>query len=287
MALAAHLQNQVTTLAVCWKVNLKDGTILCFTSNVLDLVFDLSDGDGSQTYNASTGVTPSDIQSSTGSSVDNNNIVGIINSSQVTDADILDGRYDNAKVVQFIVNYNDLTMGPVILMKGYVGQIQNSTTHFDAEIRSLNQLLSQNVGKVCTPSCMVKEFGDADCNVNGGNLAPYTYAGCTVVSYTDFRQFSFTLGSGSVADHYFAKGKLTWTSGPLNNRSMTVKDNVSGVLQMMMSMSLQPPPGSHFTLIAGCDRLVSTCFTEFNNVANFRGFPYIPGVDATLRIIPA
>jgi hypothetical protein len=33
----------------------------------------------------------------------------------------------------------------------------------------------------------------------------------------------------------------------------------------------------------GCDRRLSTCRDRFNNVANFRGFPHIPGNDFILR----
>jgi hypothetical protein len=38
-----------------------------------------------------------------------------------------------------------------------------------------------------------------------------------------------------------------------------------------------------FTIRAGCDKRIATCGTKFANVANFRGFPDIPGQDAVLR----
>jgi hypothetical protein len=33
----------------------------------------------------------------------------------------------------------------------------------------------------------------------------------------------------------------------------------------------------------GCDRRLGTCRNRFDNVANFRGFPHIPGTDFVLR----
>ena len=33
----------------------------------------------------------------------------------------------------------------------------------------------------------------------------------------------------------------------------------------------------------GCDRALATCRERFGNVANFRGFPHIPGSDFVLR----
>jgi uncharacterized phage protein (TIGR02218 family) len=38
-----------------------------------------------------------------------------------------------------------------------------------------------------------------------------------------------------------------------------------------------------FVVRAGCDKRLATCGTKFANVANFRGFPHIPGQDAVLR----
>ena len=41
--------------------------------------------------------------------------------------------------------------------------------------------------------------------------------------------------------------------------------------------------GDVFTIRAGCDKRIETCGSKFANVANFRGFPHIPGQDAVLR----
>ena len=37
--------------------------------------------------------------------------------------------------------------------------------------------------------------------------------------------------------------------------------------------------GDIVSLLAGCDGNLDTCIQKFNNVANFRGEPYIPGSD--------
>ena len=36
-------------------------------------------------------------------------------------------------------------------------------------------------------------------------------------------------------------------------------------------------PGDQFDIIAGCDKLFSTCKSKFSNALNFQGFPHIPG----------
>ena len=41
--------------------------------------------------------------------------------------------------------------------------------------------------------------------------------------------------------------------------------------------------GGRFHGARGCDKRIETCAAKFANVANFRGFPHIPGQDAVLR----
>ena len=40
--------------------------------------------------------------------------------------------------------------------------------------------------------------------------------------------------------------------------------------------------GDTFNAIAGCDKTISTCIAKFNNAVNFRGEPYVPGMDKML-----
>jgi uncharacterized phage protein (TIGR02218 family) len=37
--------------------------------------------------------------------------------------------------------------------------------------------------------------------------------------------------------------------------------------------------GDQLQLVAGCDKQFATCTAKFNNAANFRGFPHMPGND--------
>jgi hypothetical protein len=62
--LKTHLTAEVTTLALCWKVVRKDGVTSGFTSFSRDLVVD------GITYKASTGFTPTAIETSAGLAVD-------------------------------------------------------------------------------------------------------------------------------------------------------------------------------------------------------------------------
>ena len=52
----------------------------------------------------------------------------------------------------------------------------------------------------------------------------------------------------------------------------------------LLEAPVRPIVGSDaFVIRAGCDKRIATCHAKFANVANFRGFPHIPGQDAVLR----
>ncbi len=40
--------------------------------------------------------------------------------------------------------------------------------------------------------------------------------------------------------------------------------------------------GDTFNAIAGCDKTFDACVSKFNNAVNFRGEPYVPGMDRLL-----
>jgi len=95
-------------------------------------------------------------------------------------------------------------------------------------------------------------------------------------------------GLGDFAYDWFSRGLLTWTSGPNAGRSMEVMlhskspGNVTVVLWHGMAEAIAV--GHAFTITAGCDKQFLTCRAKFNNVANFRGFPHVPGNDFMLSV---
>lgn len=278
----ASLQDETTTFAVFWKIERRDGVVQGFTSHVQDISY--NDGAGSVVYKAATGIVPSNIASSVGKGIDNLQIVGIINSSDIDENDIMIGKYDDAKVTIFLHNYENLLDTPITLIKGYIGEVTLGRASFEAEVRSLIQRASQAIGKACSPLCRVKVLGDGECGVN---LAGFTFTNQTVqgvVSRSIFR--SASAGVVGKPAFYFAYGTLTWTSGPNSGKSVEVRShNTSNPMEFTLAEPMPFPigVGNQFTIVAGCDRRLETCRDKFANVLNFRGEPYIPGADAVLR----
>lgn len=271
--LQAHLNSGTTTLCWCWKIVRNDSVTLGFTDHDVAVTFD------GVTYEAVSGFTASDVQSTLGLAVDNLTVLGALSSGAITEADLAAGLYDNSSIEIWRVNWSAPDMR-VLMRKGNLGEVTRGKTAFQAEVRGLAHLLNQPVGRAYGYSCDA-DLGDARCAID---LSNPLYRGVgTVATITDQRRFTAS-GLDSFADQWFSGGKLTWTSGANANRAMEVKRHgVVGArvsVELWQQMSESIAVGDAFIVTAGCDKQFSTCKAKFDNAVNFRGFPYMPGNDA-------
>ena len=116
-ALQAHLDTGVTTLAYCWKVTRTDGTVYGFTEHDRDITA------LGTTFSAETGFTASQIEQGLGLSIDNLEATGALSSASLNDADILAGRFDDATVELYWINWQDPTQ-IVVIAQGNLGEIK-------------------------------------------------------------------------------------------------------------------------------------------------------------------
>lgn len=89
------------------------------------------------------------------------------------------------------------------------------------------------------------------------------------------------LGGGS---GYFDFGLVTWVTGLNAGFSMEVRSYVPGQIVLQLPMPYAITIGDTFNIRAGCDKSQPTCFDRFNNVINFRGEPFLPGVDKLAQV---
>lgn len=94
--------------------------------------------------------------------------------------------------------------------------------------------------------------------------------------------FVIPLGGGS---GFFDFGVLTFTSGLNNGLSMEVRSYVPGQITLQLPMPYAIAAGNTYTMHAGCAKsLVDDCKGRFNNVFNFRGEAYLPGIDRLAQV---
>lgn len=274
--LQAHLDDGTTTLAWCWRITRADGAVLGFTDHDRTLSFD------GTAFEPDSGLTASEVRSGSDLSVDAQDAGGVLSSDRITETDILDGRWDNADVELWRVNWTD-TRQRVLMRRGAIGQIRRGRLAFVAEVRSLAHVLSQTVGRTFQATCDAA-LGDARCKVDLDDPA-FKGSGAVI---DPIRDRAFTAGGlGGFAAGWFTFGTLEWMSGTNAGRlaeimAHDVSDGIA-VLTLLEAPVRAIAEGDAFILRAGCDKRLATCAAKFANVANFRGFPHIPGQDAVLR----
>jgi len=273
-ALQTHLSSGTTTLAWCWKITRRDGTVLGFTDHDAPLAFD------GVSYAAATGFTAGEVQSACDLSVDNLTVMGALSSASLNESDLAAGLFDNATIEIWRVNWN-ATDQRVLMRKGSLGEVKRGKSAFEAEVRGAAHALNQPIGRVFGHGCDAV-LGDGRCTVSVTALAG------AVAGVTDNRRFT-AAGLGAYASGWFAGGKLTFTAGANAGRAMEVKRHAlaAGVayFDLWQAMSETIAAGDGFTVTPGCDRSFATCKATFGNAANFRGFPYMIGSDAALAAV--
>ncbi|MDB6183048.1 DUF2163 domain-containing protein [Paracoccus fistulariae] len=275
-ALQAHLASGTTTLAWCWKITRTDGVVMGFTDHDRVLGF------GGTSFEPESGFAAAEIRSGSDLSVDAQDAEGALSSDRITESDILDGRWDNALVELWRVNWQEPGQR-VLMRRGAIGELRRGQSSFVAEIRSLSHLLGQTVGRVFQGSCDAA-LGDGRCRVNLDDPA-YTGRGHVADILRD-RAFIAT-GLSGFANGWFDFGSLTWTSGADAGRAAEIALHEAGGGAVTLTLLEAPVRGigmgDAFTIRAGCDKRLETCRAKFGNAVNFRGFPHIPGQDAITR----
>ncbi len=275
-SLQTHLDSGTTTLAWCWRLTRNDGTVFGFTDHDQSLAFD------GTTFESESGFTASEIRSGSDLSVDAQEAEGVLTSATITETDILDGRWDNATVEIWRVNWAD-TSQKALLRRGAIGQVRRGRLHFVAEMRSLAHVLGQTIGRTFQAGCDAA-LGDARCGVDLSD--PTFKANGTVVTLSGDRTIT-TSGLAGFAESWFALGTLEWLAGVNTGRKAEVLAHaVSGadVTITLLEAPVRPiGAGDTFDIFAGCDKRFETCQAKFANTLNFRGFPHIPGQDTIIR----
>jgi uncharacterized phage protein (TIGR02218 family) len=183
-----------------------------------------------------------------------------------------DGAFDGADVQRdraFLTAPNGSVVGGATLFKGRISTVDavgrtQATVTVASDLVILDYDMPRNL---FSPTC-VHTLYDSGCGVIRGTYAATGTAGSGSTS-------SLVLSSVALAQH--AQGSLVFTSGANANVRATVKSVAAGVgFNLMYPLPFAPSPGDAFTVSAGCDHTQATCQGRFNNLPNFRGFPYVP-----------
>lgn len=273
---ASHIAQAETTLCQCWKLIRGDGLELGFTDHDRRLSF--AGTDYLPTHGLDGGAVPARL----GAAVQTSEVLGVLTGEDITEDDILLGRYDGAVVESWRVNWADPGQR-LLLRRDTIGEIVREDGVFRAELRSAQQGLNATHGRIYQRLCDA-EVGDTRCGVA---LEIPALQGFATVTGMDDPYRAVVTGLEGFTEGWFGFGVARWSEGRRLGLSDAVTSHTrlgaADVLGFANRIGDWVVVGDTLSVTAGCDRRFASCRDKFANAVNFRGFPHIPGSDYVLR----
>lgn len=267
MSVDEMLSKPLVTLAFCWRIERRDGVTIGLTSHDRDLTI------GGLLYRAAPGMTPSAIRCGIGLDGDDSDVTGALSSDAISEADLMAGRWDAAALEVRLTEWETPGAMWLPLASGRIGAVSRRGASFTAELVGAAAVLGAPVAPSTSPGCRA-QLGDQACRIDmaGRRRIMMTHAVTeSVVSFAGLEPGAYAFGS------------LRWLGGDNCGLIQSILDN--GVSDVALA---DPPPfaveaGTMALLTQGCDRQLATCAGRFGNAVNFRGEPYLPGMDLLTR----
>ena len=258
----------LTHWSMLWRIERRDGVAVTLTDHDRDLVID------GEPYRAAPGMTPSAIVREEGLDADTMEARGSLTASAITARDLEEGRWDGARVIVSAIDRAAEGASPLVLSEGSIGAVESGPEGFAAELRGAAALMERPVTEATSPTCRA-ELGDRRCGVPMRTRRRIA----RVVAAEGAR---VTVDVAADADAY-AEGLLRWLDGPNSGMEEGVVASGGDVLTLHSAPLYAPAAGTRVWLREGCDKRLATCAGRFGNVANFRGEPFLPGIDLLTR----
>lgn len=310
LSIPASLKSHATSsrgqaLALCWKITRPDGTIYRFTDWPSSLSLRESDAAPLSTYSPSDGIDASARRRVDELETANNKEArGIISSTLIKTDDLRAGRFDGARVDEYLVDARLPWLGYIEHSLYFMRTVTYDRAEWRAQIEGISSKLDRPVGDVWGPTCRVALFSAA-CG-----LSPVGFQKTVTVSdiLEDRKSFKVTFGGGVGvlwnANYYGNDGTLLWTAGANNALTLEIKEYTWDGAASKGTVTLHLPSpyaivvADTGTIFPGCNKKSGVerdktgvlqaghCKDKFANLVNFQGEPAIPNRDNSLKGVP-
>jgi len=267
-----------------------------FTSNTRDMTLP---GHSGVTFKSAAGITPSVIEQALDNPT-NFELKGLYQTGIFEQDDVVKGKWDFAAIEIFSACWDKTYLGELLHFKGNLGSFKDYELFFEAEGRGLIARLSSDASEVTSRYCRVKEFKDSQCGYTGDEVVidEETYSLEGVIAGLDEgsnrREFYFNSanfisnpsGNPLPPDGFFNNGTITVSDGL--NAGVTreiLKYEEGGYISVKRAFPYAIDELITVSIKAGCNRTVEDC-RKYGNIINFRGEPYVPGIEAMNRVPP-
>lgn len=258
----------VTALAICWRVERRDGVAIGLTDHDRDLAV------AGFVYRAAPGMTPSAIVRGDGLDAATMDAKGALTSAAITERDLIAGRWDGARIDIFAVDWA-AGGAPVPLATGTIGAVEVDAAGFTAELRGAAAALDRPASEATSPDCRA-ELGDRRCRVALAGRRRFA----RVVSVA---AEAVTLDRVEPSADAYGGGLVRWLGGANGGFESAVTASTGAIITLRAVPPFAIEAGVLVEVIEGCDKTIATCAGRFGNAVNFRGEPYLPGIDLLTR----
>lgn len=259
---------ELETVATYWRILRRDGVTLGFTTHDRDLWFD------HVLHSSAPGMTPAAIRRTSGLDDDSAEISGAISHQAISAADLQSGRFDGARVIVGLVDWETLEHQP--LYRGAIGAVSQEMQGFVAQLESSKADMARDPIPRTSPTCRA-QFCGRECALSP---ALYSHEATLLAHDADSNLIHITT---SLDLDLLLGGSLRWIEGPYAGIGMTITGRSGSFLMLDRPLDQPLTGGLRVALREGCDHTLATCGTRFANAANFRGEPFLPGNDLVVR----
>ncbi|HCR86350.1 MAG TPA: hypothetical protein DIV86_06695 [Alphaproteobacteria bacterium] len=267
--LQTHLTSDATNLVKCLLVKLSNETEIGFTESDIEFEYE------GVIYKPFSGFNLDKLNYRLNANQEAQ-IYTCFDDFEISQADIISGKYLDAEIEIFSVNISNLSSGKIILQTGFVAEIISDKEKFFFKIEGFASKLKKIITQYYSKQCRAK-FGDAKC---GKDLEDYKYTGSVTESINNY---SFKDTSREEEDYYFNYGVIKFLSGQNLGIKYDVRKFRDEVIELLLPSKFSIQTGDEYEIYVGCDKEFSTCISKFNNAINFRGEPSVPGSEKLLR----
>jgi uncharacterized phage protein (TIGR02218 family) len=198
---------------------------------------------------------------------------GALTGEAISEGDLLAGRWDGARVSVFATDWTD-PGERVSLGEGTIGAVETRGGALTAELRGVAARLERPVVEETSPECRA-ELGDARCRIAMAGRRRFA-----VVTAADGAVL--TLDTSEPLGNAYGGGRLRWFGGANSGLEDAIASSGDATVTLRRAPRFEGV-GARVELIEGCDKSLATCAGRFANVLNFRGEPYLPGMDLLTR----
>ena len=274
--LAAKFDAGVTTMALAWRLTRGDGVVVAVTQHDRELTID-----GTR-FVARNSFIAGDQEHEVCLAPDRTALTGALSIGSITEADLALGRWQDATVEAFQVDWEN-PADFLIIWVGKVGGISWRGSAFELDIVGLEAALAADIGRVYARTCDAI-LGDARCKMDMSNAQRFT--GAPIIGVVSDRVISviapanrgiedFIVG----AAHMLSGVTQGWQSDITHIEIVAAPPSPLWRITLARPFPIAPVAGDSVRIMIGCDKQFATCKARFANALNFRGQHTLPGDD--------